>query len=612
MKTEFRKLIVMTHERRRQTFASAMQALGLLHIEDAAMEIPEEIESMIHDRSMIKRLIRFLKAINHDEDGTTVTEGSKNVGEVVDELAKIEEHIEEILRKIEKLEKKKSRLAPWGDYDFEKFRPLIDQGFHIYLGSIDKKKFDQIQASEVLIEVVGQSGPIQYFVAITKEKEIDSSVESFPLPEESPAEIRAEIRELNDELKDMKSAVSEYIGYLPALRRHLSKTEDAISLTKTQNQYNEHFEGKFISLSAWFPKDKEVEVVRFLEKEKVAWQIRNPEKEEGVPVVLKNKKYPSLFEPITKIFELPNYYETDLTPFLAVFYPILFAYCLGDAGYGFLLAAAMGIGYFTFLKHNKQTAVLGFILGFVTTIMGLIKSGSLFGIMLLPDHPVAWIRKLAAWVVIPDDSAVIFNAFNVALMIGVIQILTGVIISIYNKIHYEGFMQAIAPMGKFLIVSSLIWIFLADMQGIHELDVLGGVRRYILVFGVVLVMFFHQLGTPILQRLGGSFMPLFFIFTGILGDVLSYVRLFALGLASSVLGLVVNQIGLQIMEGGIISILIGILFLLFGHTLNFGIAALGSFVHPLRLTFVEFYGNVGFQGKGQPYRPFSKSQTTFN
>jgi V/A-type H+-transporting ATPase subunit I len=99
---------------------------------------------------------------------------------------------------------------------------------------------------------------------------------------------------------------------------------------------------------------------------------------------------------------------------------------------------------------------------------------------------------------------------------------------------------------------------------------------------------------------------LFFIFTGVLGDVLSYVRLFALGVASSVLGLVVNQIGMQIMGNEWWGIIIGIVFLIFGHTLNFCIAVLGSFVHPLRLTFVEFYNNAQFKGGGEIYKPLKK------
>jgi Archaeal/vacuolar-type H+-ATPase subunit I len=192
-------------------------------------------------------------------------------------------------------------------------------------------------------------------------------------------------------------------------------------------------------------------------------------------------------------------------------------------------------------------------------------------------------------------------------MIGVLQIITGNLISIYNHGKYKGWQHMLFPTGKLLIISSLIWIFLADMQKLEALQAGGILRQGMLYTGLALVIFFHQLGVPVYKRAVNAFMPLFFIFTGILGDILSYVRLFALGLASSILGLVVNQIGGQIMEGGILSLVLGIVFLIFGHSLNLAIAALGSFVHPLRLTFVEFYSNVGFTGKGIEYKPFSKT-----
>ncbi len=111
--------------------------------------------------------------------------------------------------------------------------------------------------------------------------------------------------------------------------------------------------------------------------------------------------------------------------------------------------------------------------------------------------------------------------------------------------------------------------------------------------------------------MGSGLLPLFFIFTGIMGDVLSYVRLFALGVVSSVLGLVVNEIGMQIMSSSWWGILIGIIFLLFGHSLNLALAVLGAVVHPLRLTFVEFYNNAQFEGGGIEYKPF-KNVTNSN
>ncbi|WP_420318975.1 V-type ATP synthase subunit I [Ekhidna sp.] len=616
MKTRFKKLLLLTHEGRRDSLLQSMQDFGLLHIDAKPIEIPEKMESLLHTQNLTKRFINLLSSSTQARDATVSdapTVGNQSLEQVMKSLEKIEERIDDTKRKIEKLQKKAVRLEPWGNYDYQKFVPLIEGGYHILLGRIHKKKYPTLESSGAHVQVINQVGAFLYLVIITRDESIDDpNLESFRLPELPPVALKNEIHRYNDELVSLERTLASYQPYLGALNEYFIHVQDVIRLTEVGAGFSEHFEGKLISITGWFPIAKESDVKQFLEREQLAWEIKDPEPNDQVPVLLKNRRYPKLFEPITKVFELPNYYETDLTPFLAVFYPILFAYCLGDAGYGFVLTLAMGMGYFSFLKDSRRSAVLGFILGFVTMGMGLIKSGSLFGIMLLPDHPVAWIRQLASWVIIPDDSTVIFNAFNVALMIGVIQILTGIIVSIYNKIYYEGVMQAIKPFGKLLIVTGLIWIFLVDMQEVSQLSVLGETRKYLLIVGVLLVTFFHQLDVSIPKRIGGAFMPLFFIFTGILGDVLSYVRLFALGLASSVLGLVVNQIGMQIMEGGIFSLIIGVLFLLFGHTLNFGIAALGSFVHPLRLTFVEFYGNADFHGKGMPYQPFKKSNHSLN
>ena len=598
----------MTDESRRSVLTRSMQELGLLHIEHEAIDIPEETETLLHEQNQVKRLIHILE--NAGCSGGQPSGNRMEIGEVIQQLLKINEQTEAIHQEKEQLERNVRHLAPWGNYHFHKFQRLMENGLYGYLCHTDKQSFARINQSDAIVEKINQFGNNVYFVVITQDKDYSPSFEYFPVPKNSPADLAEAINQQQNQLTETIATLQSYSGYLPTLQQYLIKVTDAIALSRAEASYHEHSDGRLISISAWFPAKNEQKVLHFLDRERVAWKIRDPQKEEKVPVVLNNRSYPRLFEPITQIFELPNYNETDLTPFLSVFYPILFAYCLGDAGYGFVLMVLMIAGYFSVFRQTRSIAVLGIILGGVTTVMGFIKSGSLFGIALMSDHPQAWIRQLSQWVMIPDDSTRIFNAFNVALMIGVIQIHTGIAIAIYNKIKYKGYTYALAPVGKLLVVSSLIWIFLADMQEIAELNVLGDFRNYQLISGIVLVVCFHDMDLSLAKRLGGFFMPLFFIFTGILGDILSYVRLFALGLASSVLGLVVNQIGLQIMGEGIFRIILGVVFLVLGHALNFGIAALGSFVHPLRLTFVEFYGNVGFQGKGLTYRPFKKSKLT--
>ena len=389
------------------------------------------------------------------------------------------------------------------------------------------------------------------------------------------------------------------------MKARLTQLNNELDFAKAQGSFNEHQQGHILSLIGWFPVEIEHDLINYLKKQQLTYAINHPEPEQEVPIKLKNNRYSKLFEPITKIFELPNYYEWDPTPLIAVFYPIMFAYCLGDAGYGVIFLLAAFIGWFSFLKNTKNLAILGMVLGLITTVMGLVKSGSVFGI---PTNSEQWeiFQMLGKYVLIPDDRNFIFNAFNVALMIGVVQIFLGIFVSTYNKFRYDHWTSALSQTGKLMIVTGVIWIFLADMQEIEALQHLGMLRQILLICGILFVLFFHDMKQSLPSRAASGLLPLFFIFTGILGDILSYVRLFALGVASSVLGLVVNQIGMQIMENNWWGILIGLVFLIFGHTLNFCIAVLGSFVHPLRLTFVEFYNNAQFKGGGKAYQPFRK------
>jgi V/A-type H+-transporting ATPase subunit I len=310
---------------------------------------------------------------------------------------------------------------------------------------------------------------------------------------------------------------------------------------------------------------------------------------------------------------LPNYYEIDLTPLVAVFYPIFFAYCLGDAGYGLILLIITIIGRYTFLKGQKLFINMGIILGLVSMVLGIVKSGTILGIPIVENQDIPLFNYLSQFILIPDDQDYVFNAFNVALLLGVVQIFVGIITSIVRKLKYDSVWHALGSVGKLLLVAGLIILFLGGMQDVTALAVYIPVAEIAVYIGIALVLLFHDPEIPLAKRLGGGILPLYNIATGLLGDTLSYIRLFAMGVASTVLGLVVNQIGGQIIgAGGVLFIVLGVLVLIIGHSLNLFLATLGSFVHPLRLTFVEFYNNAEFKGGGVPYQPFRKKMITEN
>lgn len=603
MKASFKKLNLLVFHRQRKQITEMLQHVGVLHIEINQDFRSEDVDTLERHKHNLTKAIDIIEA-HADKKQAAKAQKTGSVDQLVKDVLQLKHRMEANVLQRETLLKDKLQRIPWGDFDLTKITRLAAHGLEIQLCIASKKEYEKYDFGSLTCQVVHRNANQVYFVVIGR-AEFSIPFESVKVPESTLSELARSEQSIHKENKTILQQIASFANCLPQIKAELVQVENDLSFAMAQGSYQEHKDGAILSLTGWFPEGMEKELVKYLNIEKFTYAIEKPKPENDVPVMLQNRRYTRLFEPITKIFELPNYYELDPTPLIAVFYPIMFAYCLGDAGYGLIFFMAAFMGWFSFLKNARSMALMGMILGLMTALMGLVKSGSVFG---MPTTSDQWefFSVLGQYVIIPDDRDFIFNAFNVALMIGVVQIFLGIFISIYNKLRYEHWTNAIAQLGKLMIVTGIIWIFLADMQEMSELQYFGILRNLLLIVGILLVLFFHDMAQALPTRAATGLLPLFFIFTGILGDVLSYVRLFALGVASSVLGLVVNQIGMQIMGNSWWGIVIGVVFLLLGHSLNFCIAVLGSFVHPLRLTFVEFYNNAQFKGGGKEYRPFRK------
>lgn len=603
MKASFKKLTLLIFHRHRKQVTEVLQEIGVLHIKTDSNYRSVDLETLESQKNSLLKAVEIIEGHKRKKQ-TPAAKTEATVNHVVKNVLSLKHRMDANVLQKESLLKDRLQRIPWGDFDLHKMQRLAAHGLEVQLCVAPKKEFENYDFGALTYQLVHRTSNQVYFAVIGKET-ISVPFESVKVPERTLSELALSEQKIQEENEEMQREIATYARYLPQLKKQLLKIDNELAFALAQGSYQEHKNGAILSLSGWFPESTEQHLLQYLKEEQFTYHIEKPKPESDVPVMLQNRRYSRLFEPITKIFELPNYYELDPTPLIAVFYPIMFAYCLGDAGYGLLFFTAALVGWFSFLKKTRNMALLGMVLGVLTAIMGLIKSGSVFGI---PTTSPQWevFGMLGNYVVIPDDRDFIFNAFNVALMIGVVQIFLGIFISIYNKLRYEHWTKAISQFGKLMIVTGLIWMFLADMQEMAALQHFGILRNLLLIGGVLLVLFFHDMAQALPTRAATGLLPLFFIFTGVLGDVLSYVRLFALGVASAVLGLVVNQIGLQIMGNSWWGIVIGVIFLLFGHSLNFCIAVLGSFVHPLRLTFVEFYNNAQFKGGGKEYRPFQK------
>ena len=318
-----------------------------------------------------------------------------------------------------------------------------------------------------------------------------------------------------------------------------------------------------------------------------------------VPIKLKNNKFSKLYEPITKMFSLPNYTEFDPTPLFAPFFMLFFGLCFGDGGYGLLVMLVC-----TFLKRKvnpdfKPYLTLFQYLGLAALIVGTC-TGSFFGIA-LADVPA--FSKMKDYFVSSD------NLMTFSIVIGLVQIIFGKTVAAFKTKAQKGFKYSIAPFAWVLVITFLALAFGLPMLNMHLPETVQTVFVGIAVVGLIVAYLYNSPGKNIFMNFGTGLWNTYNMASGLLGDTLSYIRLFAIGLTGAILGGVFNSLAVDMTEGlnVVLRVICMLLILLVGHAINIGLCTISSLVHPLRLIFVEYYKNAEFEGGGKAYEPFKKA-----
>jgi len=452
--------------------------------------------------------------------------------------------------------------------------------------------------------VISERGNYVHFITFGKEPVSFDITEADEITSihHSSGEIQNNIESLNKEADQINAYFDEIAAsYLPLLEKTRSRLSEDYNYKRVLEASEKIAEDKIMILSGWVPASNDAELKSYLDTNDIVYIVEKPEPEDNVPVMLKNNSFSRLFEPIGKLFSLPAYSELDLTMYFAPFYMMFFGFCLGDAGYGLLFIVAAGILKLKIKKDFKPYLSLLQWLGAATVLFGIL-TGTFFGINLI-EAEFNFLADFKKYFLDPN------KVFNLALILGVVQIIFGMIIKSINRSRQYGFQYSLSTIGWIIVLLGSVLYFLLSNTGVipASQNILYG----ILATGGFFILFFSDPKSNILVRFGKGLWDIYNSVTGIFGDVLSYIRLFALGLSSAILGYVINDIGLQIIGvGPVIGHLLFVVFMLFGHGLNILIATLGAFVHPMRLTFVEFYKNAGFEGGGKEYKPFSKNIDT--
>ncbi|GHV63599.1 hypothetical protein FACS1894195_5780 [Bacteroidia bacterium] len=253
---------------------------------------------------------------------------------------------------------------------------------------------------------------------------------------------------------------------------------------------------------------------------------------------------------------------------------------------------------------------LGQYLGGAAILVGVL-TGSFFGIS-LDAVTWSWLQGLKQYFITQANYGHYFSDYNpmmfVAFAFGIVQILFAMCLNVAKVSKQHGFKYALSETGWVILLVALMFTYGLPYVGIPLSPVWTYIGYGVMGISAVAICFFNSPDKNIFVNIGMALWGTYNMATGLLGDILSYVRLFALGLTGGILGSVFNMIAMDMTASlpFVPRFVLMFLILLVGHTLNFAIAMIGAFVHPMRLTFVEFYKNAGFEGLGKRYAPFRK------
>ena len=587
MITQMKKYTFLVFHRDYETFLEQLRNLGVVHITEKAAGVvnDEHLQALLQKADLLKK---------------TIAQGAPD--QLLQEKANIEQRIAATRKEAE-------RMAVWGDFSAERIAELRQAGYELRYYTCAKSKFSEEWG--IALTTIGST---TYFVQVVKAGETPAELPDFcqqqTLNEKSATDLQKDIDGLNGLLVAQNARIELWA------KENLQKQKDELQDTLHQIDWQRVTlntdtiaEGSLKLLEGFCPIDKEQELNQLLEQQSVYYQEEDPTETDNTPIKLHNNRFIKMFECLTGMYGWPSYGEFDPTPILGPFFLLFFAICMGDCGYGLLLIL-IGILISKGKLKIQMFEGLGPIittLGVGTAVIGFFL-GTFFGIDL---YTASWVPEALKSVMIKGNVEIAGSSYDIqmvmALCIGVFHICLAMVIKAVCYTRRFGFKENISTWGWLLLIVGGLIVLLLGMTHLFPEEVTEWLLIGIAAVSALGIYIFNKPGRNPLINIGAGLWDTYNMATGILGDVLSYIRLYALGLAGGMLGGAFNNLANMVLgTEPTWQWLPFVIILLIGHALNLAMSALGAFVHPLRLSFVEYFKNSGYEGKGTLYQPFKK------
>jgi len=553
-----------------------------------------------------------------------------NLEEIAGEIIDLDSETSNLEHRISETDPKIHQLKIWSGYRNDISDLGIKQKYTIRLGAIKSERTDfniilqELEENHISCQSISEEGDIIYVIlayhnSFSTEAQKYISGLAFDEAEISEYEgtIEKNIEILNKNIEYYRSRRQKIIEQIVVLtekyERSLTIYLDYLDNNlEIEEALNLGFSTDSVSFyTAWIKETDQDRIFAIAESFNfVRIEVIEPEKGESIPIVLRNKAIFRPFEIVINLYGVPRYFEIDPTPFISIFFAMFFGLCLTDAGYGIILAILTLTLAFR-MKGAKQFLMLVFIGSLFTMLAGAIFNGW-FGDLPAYLGMGSFFEKLAILGDPIKSNTGSMNFFRLALALGAIHVMFGLFIKFFDGIRRRDWAVAFFDgLPWIMILLSLLAILLSmDMAVSMQLvsaplfpaDISKILIWPIAVGALIIILFGARQEKSWGFRLFMGFLNLTIVngLTSFLGDFLSYIRLMALGLVTAGIGVAINEIAFQFLSIPVAGIVILIIILIFGHLFNIAINILGSFVHTLRLQYVEFFPKF-YTGGGRPF-----------
>ncbi|WP_434756784.1 V-type ATP synthase subunit I [Borrelia puertoricensis] len=597
------KVLILTLLKYKRESLEILRELGVVHI-NFCNRISESLEKVIEDRGI---LVQALSLLGDDSEVKLLSSSNENFLDVAKSIISLGSEIKDLRDMQQSLLHKRDIISFWGYFSLELVNKLRESNIYVQFFKSGIGEYKKLLAcSETKVALINNYKGMAYFVTINYSKQTIDTADEYEFEFDLDF-IENKLRFVDEILDQKLTQLSILNKYRDVLREEIKEYDQIVEFEQVMADMDVVYDN-FVYITGFVPEDKREDLKNL--KGKFVVQFAEPD-DDVVPTYIKRRGIAKLAKPIFDVLDtIPGYKERDVSCVFMLFFFMFFGMIIGDAAYGIIfLLVGIFLSLGNFIKGKPLTSIhaLIFYLSTSAIIYGSM-TGTWFGsnLFILELFPILKSLKLGYLTGTNGVQNIMFICFT----IGVLQISLAHMWNFIQKVKEKPHIHSIAQIGWLIIMPGLYYLVLNLILDKGRFPMHSIVLNMIYC-GVILVFIFEkQDGSNffmcVLKSFGGIIEQFLATVAGF-ADIISYIRLFAVGLAGLAISDSFNSMSAALLKSSNIGLIIGgIIVILFGHILNITLSLLSVVVHGVRLNMLEFSNHLGQEWNGYSYRPFRK------